>query len=241
MIKGTRLPALQTFTAVCGVAILVTLGTWQIQRLHWKQNIIAGLEQSYAGAKFTDLSQNLLQDLESGKIHFAYGAARGHWQKEKAILLGPRTNDGRAGYHLLIPMTLKDGKTLIVNTGWVSDMWKDTLGERLAVLPSGSVQARGVAHMPDWSSMASKNSPANDLWFRADVKEIAAAKDLKDVYSHILYADKIEPPLNDVAAHEEKWLPRNKHLQYALFWYAMAATLAGVFGFYIRDLNKKSV
>lgn len=235
-----RIPKLQTFTAVCGVAILIGLGTWQIQRLHWKQNIIEGLEQSYESGKFTDLAQSALEDLESGKTQFAYGATHGHWQKEKAILLGPRTNEGRVGYHLLIPLALDNGKTLIVNSGWVSDMWKDTLGERLAVLPAGSIQARGVVHSPDWSSMASKNSPSNDLWFRADIKEIAATKELKDVYSHVLYADKIEPPLSDVVAHEEKWLPRNKHWQYALFWFAMAATLAGVFGFYIRDLNKKT-
>jgi surfeit locus 1 family protein len=230
-----RVPFKETLmTGIC-VSILCGLGTWQVQRLHWKNEIISGLEDSYSKGRTQELSRDMLVHADSGKDVFAYGHARGHFLRDKAVLVGPRIVDGRSGYYLLVPMTMDgDSRPLIVNTGWVSDMWNDTLDERLALLPA-DVTVRGLVRHPDWSSFTSKNSPANNLWFRPDPVEIAMAKDLKNPYGIILYADQIDPPLQDVIANEDHWLPRNKHLQYALFWYALALAMLGVYGFYVRQ------
>ena len=232
-----RIPAKETFIAGACVAILCGLGTWQVQRLHWKNHIIAELEESYT-RKDQKLTVDLLAAVNKHNRDFAYGTIEGHLLKDKAILLGPRVLDGRSGYNLLIPLELKDNGTLIVDTGWVSDLWQDTREERLATLPL-DVTVRGLVRYPDYSSLASNNSPENDLWFRADPLEIAKAKDLDNPHAVLLFADHIDPPLQDVSLHEEKFLPRNKHMQYALFWYAMAAAMAGVYAFYVYGLNKK--
>ena len=222
------------FTGI-GVAILLGLGTWQIQRLHWKDAIVEKLEAAYSSGNEPIEAAALAA---AGANDYLYGKLQGRLQRDKAILLGPRTDNGRAGYELLVPLTLDNGRSLIVNAGWVSVLWQDDIEERLAALPQEQVTMRGLARMPDWSRFASKNSPSRDLWFRADIAEIAAAKNIEAVYSGIvLYADRTDPPLHDVKPHEAHWLPRNKHLQYAIFWYAMAATLAGVYLFAI--LGKK--
>lgn len=232
-----RIPFKETLiTGIC-VAILLTLGSWQMHRLEWKNRIIAELEQSYERGKNQDLAEGMIGEVNSGDDDFAYGALQGHLLKDKAILLGPRVLDGRSGYNLLIPLEFRGG-VVIVDTGWVSDLWNDTLEERLATLPL-DVNVRGLVRHPDYSSLTSKNSPENELWFRADPGEIAKAKEIDNALSVLLYADHIDPPLQDVLPHEEKFLPRNKHLQYALFWYAMAAVMLGVYGFYVAGLNKK--
>lgn len=228
-------PTIITF--IC-VAILVALGTWQVQRLQWKNHIIADLEQSYTNNQ--DLAKSKLGEVDRGNDMFAYGSVHGRLLRDKAVLVGPRILDGRSGYHLLIPVMVDEQtRPLFVNAGWVSDMWNDTLDERLALLPA-EVTVRGLARYPDWSSFTSNNSPANDLWFRPDPLEIAKAKDLPNPYRILLYADKIDPPLQDVTANEEHWLPRNKHLQYALFWYALALAMLGVYGFYAAGRNRAS-
>lgn len=232
-----KLPLGPTVMTISCVAILASLGTWQVKRLEWKNGIIGKLNDSYAHA--APLTKAQLSQWSHEQEPLGYGSVHGRLQRDKAVLLGPRTEQGRVGYHLLLPLILDDGRTLIVNTGWVSDLWKDDPDERLALLPVESVTAKGVIHKPDWSSFASKNSPSNDMWFRADIDEIAKAKDVENPYPFILYADKILPELPDVQAHEERWLPRNKHLQYALFWYALALAMLGVYGFYIADQNKK--
>jgi surfeit locus 1 family protein len=223
-------------TGVC-VSILLGLGTWQVQRLHWKNGLIAELKQVYERTDQQDLSGGLLERVDQGRRGFAYGVVSGQFLKEEAILLGPRSLDGRSGYHLLVPLKIDD-RTLIVDAGWVSDLWNDTFRDRLAVLPT-DVRVRGLARKPDWSRFTSRNSPENDLWFRADATEIAKAKNLPAPYVAILYADNISPPLPEVVMPEEKWLPRNKHLQYALFWYALAAVMLGVYIVYSFGENKK--
>ncbi len=234
-----KLPVGATIMTVCGIAVLIGLGTWQMQRLEWKNSLIEKLNAGYEGiGEAAPLDEQKLMAWSNEEAPLGYGTVSGHLMREKAILLGPRMHDGRAGYHLLIPMTIKGEHTLIVNTGWVDGLWKDDLEERLAVLP-GDVMAAGVVHKPDWSSFASKNSPSNDMWFRADITQIAKEKDIPAAYPFMLYADTIEPPLRDVSPHQERWLPRNKHLQYALFWYALGICLAGVYGFYVAGYQKK--
>jgi surfeit locus 1 family protein len=233
-----KLPLGPTVMTVCCVGILASLGTWQVQRMHWKNGIIAKLNASYE--KSSPISEAQLAEWSLQKDPLGYGSIQGRLQRNKSILLGPRTDDGRVGYHLLVPLDLEDGRTIIVNAGWVSDLWKDNTEDRLALLPMEPVTAQGVVHRPDWSSFASKNSPANDMWFRGDIAEIAKAKDIAGPYPFVLYADNINPDLPDVEPHEERWLPRNKHSQYAMFWYALGVVMIAVYGFYVAGLNKKT-
>lgn len=230
-----------TVMTLCGAAILFALGTWQIQRLQWKNDIIARLEAGYAsGANAPVLGDDQLSAWSVEENPIGHGTVEGRFLRDKSILLGPRTNEGRVGYHLLIPLEREGGRVLIVNAGWVDSLWQDTLEERLAQLPAEDVIATGVVHRPDWSSFASKNAPAQAMWFRADIDEIAAAKNLQSPYPFILYAQTITPPLPGVIPHAERWLPRNKHLQYALFWYALCLCLLGVYGAYLYSARKKS-
>jgi surfeit locus 1 family protein len=234
-----KLPIGATVMTVCCVAILASLGTWQVKRLEWKNDIIGRLNAQYERAeKSSILGTKALDDLALEKDPMTYGSIQARLLRDKSILLGPRIEEGRAGYHLLIPAAMADGHTLIVNAGWVSDLWQDNLEDRLSSLPGDKITLRGILHRPDWPWIASKNSPSNDLWFRADIGEIAAAKDLKNLYPYVLYVDHADPTLYDVKPHEDRWLPRNKHLQYALFWYALALAMTGVYGFYVRGLNK---
>ncbi len=50
------MPWLTFFTLIC-VAILISLGTWQYKRLHWKTNLLTELEQAANAAPLTDLAQ----------------------------------------------------------------------------------------------------------------------------------------------------------------------------------------
>lgn len=229
-----KLPLRETLIAGTCIVILAGMGTWQVQRLHWKEGVIERLNQSYADDQNRPpLTRGQLAALAQEEMPLGYGKVEGHLLRDKAILLGPRTDEGRVGYHLLVPAEIEDGRVLIVNLGWVSDLWMDSTEERLSGLPVDTFRLRGLLRKPDWSSFASKNSPANDLWFRPDIGEIAQAKGIENPYPFLLYADNAQPPLQDIKMQEQGWLPRNKHLQYALFWYALAMVMAGVYGVYV--------
>lgn len=237
-----KLPLGQTLIATAGIIILCGLGTWQIQRMEWKEGLIAKLEADYkAGGEHRALfiPQSKLQELAREEQPITYGMLEGRLLRKSSVLVGPRTLDGNRGYHLVTPLQMQDGAIILVNTGWVDDLWKDNTEERLAFLPTGNITVQGVLRKPDWSSFSSKNSPSNDMWFRADIAEIAEAKQLTVSYPFIMYAEATNPELHDVTPVNEHWLPRNKHLQYAIFWYAMAVTLLAVFGFYVTSRKAK--
>lgn len=235
-----RLPFKETLMTACCLVILCGLGIWQVQRLEWKGALIHRLESAYTmQSEKMGLTAQSLSTLAAEQNPIGYGSIEGEFLRDKALLLGPRTQDGKAGYHLIIPLETQDNRTLLINAGWVSELWKDTFENRMAFLPHDRVFLKGLVRKADWSSFTSKNSPANDLWFRGDIGEIAKAKTLQEAYPFMLYADTSTPELQDVTLHEKGWLPRNKHLEYALFWFSMAAVMLGVYGFYIASLNKK--
>ncbi len=235
-----KLPLRETLIAGTCVAILAGMGTWQVQRLHWKDGIIQQLQESYnRPAQSLAITQTELAAWSSEQSPIGYGTIKGQLLRDKAVLLGPRTHEGRVGYHLLVPAKLEDGQNLIVNLGWVSDLWKDDTEERLALLPTEPVTLRGLLRKPDWSSMASKNSPANDMWFRADINEIAREKHVENPYPFLMYVENADQPMPDIILNEQGWLPRNKHLQYALFWYALAGVMIGVYTVYVRRASKE--
>jgi surfeit locus 1 family protein len=232
-----KFPVVQSLIVLAGIAILCGLGTWQMQRLEWKNNLIAKLEEDYkAGEENRALfiPQSRLQSLALEEQPIAYGMLEGRLRRDGAVLVGPRTLEGRRGYHLILPLEMANHELILINAGWVDDLWQDNTSERLAFLPSENITVKGVLRKPDWSSFASRNSPENDMWFRADITEIAQAKNIDIAYPFMMYAESTNPPLHDIATADERWLPRNKHLQYAIFWFAMAATLTIVFGFYLR-------
>lgn len=237
-----KLPWGATLATSCGVAILIGLGTWQIERLQWKQDIFQRLQAGYEMARQQQaITTQQLDTLAQESSPISYGMVKGHLMRDKAILLGGRIHDGKPGYHLLVPMVTQSGRPLMVNTGWVDMLWSDNTQDRLIDLPSSGeeISVSGALRQSDWSFFSSKNSPANDIWFRPDIAQIAQEKDIENPYPFVLYAEKTEPSLQGVLPQEERWQPRNKHLQYALFWYALAICLMGVYGFYVREWTKK--
>ena len=44
----------------------------------------------------------------------------GKWDYDRVIIVGPRTRDGTAGYHVIVPLTRPNGTTVLVDRGFVS-------------------------------------------------------------------------------------------------------------------------
>lgn len=213
-----RLAALVLFMA--GLATLVALGTWQYQRLQWKNALIDELNAQYEAlpsrsAVITRAKAEAV--LQENPRPFLVDKASGLLIRDKAVFIGPSSRNGISGYDVIVPMVIDDG-TLLVHLGWVRADNRASLS-----LPSRRVIANGIARKPDYSSFASKNSPANELWFQADIDDIAKARHLTRVAPLVFYANDITPSVDNIDMPMERWLPRNKHFQYMLFWYGMAA------------------
>lgn len=232
--NGRRIAAgLLTLT---GVGILCGLGTWQVQRLEWKQGIIARLDDARARPQNFTFAE--LQALDTQPLPLAYGSVRGTLLSQKEILVGPKTNeDGDIGYELVTPLKISGG-TVLVDRGWIDEGARDP-AQRTHLKASGPVTFSGIARRPDYNRFTSGNNPAGDLWFKIDVAQIAAAKNLGATAPLVLYAETADRKFDGARMNPPGWAPRNNHRQYAIFWFSMAAVLAAFYiVFQIR--NKKA-
>lgn len=225
----TKLPVWGTILTAAAIIILCGLGTWQLQRLAWKENLLAQL----AGAATQPPVTNAVLIADESGVDFAYrpAAIYGLYDNANAILVGPRTRDGEVGYHLLTPLQIAedDGPhaTLLVNRGWVLAMPADR--------PTGFMTVRGLLRLPERANMfVPPNDPAKNEWFSIDPAQLATEKNLQNLLPYILYAEGEEPadPVMSVgAAYHAPGGPSlpNNHRQYALFWFAMAGVLVVIY------------
>jgi len=204
-----------------GVCVLVALGTWQLQRLAWKEDLITRIEQQSA-VETAPLSR---EDLK-GQNEFKTGTLRGRFLPDKDIRLIPRTYDGEPGAHILTPFITNEGATLLVNRGWVG---VDKSAAPPPALQQDSLEISGmVRHLPRPNMFTPVNDPANDIWYRADLQEIMAAKNLETLAPVLFYQScedaRRAPDPCGLALNIS-----NDHRQYALFWFAMAGVLIAVY------------
>lgn len=217
------------------LSVLITLGSWQVQRLEWKKDIIARLEAEYR--KDPLAHRYTLEDLNTeNDLPLFYGSAEGVFLYDKEILLGPKPYDGSIGFLVVTPLKLNTGGYILVNRGLIEQKNIKDIGNTHGL---GNVITSGVFRKPDWNNFTPDNSPENNIWTKPDIDQIAAVQGISPVAPLMLYAEKSTAASNGLIMQQEKWYPRNKHKQYAIFWFTMALVLMAVFGFYIYQGKRK--
>ena len=212
------------------LAILLSLGTWQMQRLHWKEQLLADMAARRGAAPAT------LADIEAmagkgGDIEYRPVTVSGVFanNRERHFFA---TWHGRTGYHVYTPLQLADGRFLFVNRGFTPFEAKEPEMRKQGQL-TGEQTVTGLAR----ARLAEKPSsivPENDL-----AKNVFYWKDLDAMASSVgIPADRLVPFFVDAGdAPNPKGLPiggvtqfdlPNNHLQYAVTWYGLAAALVGV-------------
>jgi surfeit locus 1 family protein len=220
------------FTLFCIAAFVLAcgLGTWQVQRLGWKRDLIATIEARRAQppvrlpAEFGDPED----------WNFRAVRVSGRYRHDQEQFLGPRSYKSQSGFHVLTPFSTADGRQLLVNRGWVPaerEGWERRTADESegAVSLTGYLRtgfARG-AFTPDHDARAR-------LWYWYDLDGLAKETGL-DLLPVVL--EITEPSAGPgglpIAAASEIDLPNN-HLQYAITWYGLAAVVLVMYGFWYR-------
>jgi surfeit locus 1 family protein len=123
-----------TILTVVGVLLFAQLGRWQWHRAEEKRALAAAF---VAGA--ADFSSDLGRRSTAELPRYTQVRVHGQYEPGRQFLLDNMTHAGRAGYQVLTPFRLDDGRLLLVNRGWVP-----LPGERRDVLPDLSLTDSGV-------------------------------------------------------------------------------------------------
>lgn len=213
---------------------MVTLGTWQLQRLEWKQTVIEKLNQQYAKADNPPILS--LKDINTSDDDIIYGSVTGRFLHDKEILVGPKTHNDLIGFHVLTPLKTIQG-TILVNRGWINEADKSLLPDARI---NQKITATGIIRAPDWNKFTPNNNPESDVWTKLDVAQIEKAKSLQSLSKKILYLDHALSENEIIKLTHQKWYPRNKHKQYAIFWFSMAVIFLSFFLMTMRTSKKET-
>lgn len=232
------------FTLV-GVAALVALGAWQVERGGAKKRLIARVETRVNEAPQPLPAESAWASMSPKTYEYQKVTAKGRFRHDlEARLHGLRQGDRPGqptlqGFYILTPLVLADGSMVIVNRGFVPTERVDPAtraqgqleGEQAVTGLLRSPEARGWFVPPD--------EPARNAWFTRDPGSIAAAKGLSRVAPFVLEADRTPVPGGlPVGGNTRISFPDN-HLQYAVTWFSLALGLIVVFVVWVRQQRRK--
>jgi cytochrome oxidase assembly protein ShyY1 len=205
-----------THLAVGAIAVgLVSLGLWQLDR-HAERGAEVARIAAVVQAPPAPLDRVLLED----DPYLRLAAVTGTYVPEGEVRLGPRSRNDLPGFEVLTPLRLPDGRTLVVDRGWVP------LDEVPPPPPAGRVSATVRVREPGTARQV----------LRADdgSVELVSAVDLD------VLREGLERPVTDAwvevvdeEARAAGAIPRPaepprapgsaNHLSYAVQWFAFAA------------------
>jgi len=215
-----------------GVAILCGLGVWQVQRLAWKEALIADLGARLAGdpialpERFDQEAQEFRRVRLTGRFT---GEAGAHGFRDVAYLTTVRP--WGAGYRVIQPFETTEGRIFLVDRGFVPVEAKNEGGAaaRPTPYPEGELTIDGALRWPDDADGFNDLSapPSDNVWLTREVPRIAP---LFVAEPALVVA---ETPTAPPGAEFPVPLPvtvdlPNDHLQYAVTWFSMAAIWAGI-------------
>jgi len=213
-IKPLLWPTLMTLPAVLGA---LALGTWQVQRLNWKNELIAERQTRRDAPPLTALPDRF----DPAQHEFRKVRVTGRFQHEKEMYLAARSFRGNAGYHVITPLAMFPGHVL-VNRGWIP-LDRKSPETRKPGNPEGEVAVEGYLRAetgPGW--FTPKNEPDKNFWFFVDVAAMAKAHGIGKVEPFYIEAGPAENPGGFPVGGITRFELPNDHLQYAITWYAMA-------------------
>ena len=230
-----------TAVTAVGLALLIGLGIWQLERRIWKHDLIATLNAELARPP-VDLPPraqwSALQPTrhEFRRVSFAAELLRGQEALVYSAGSALRPDIKGPGYWVFAPAQLVSGSVVIVNRGFVPAERKNP-ASRAQGAPRGVVDIVGIMR---WPERGGSFTPAADVkgnvWYARDLKAIAAAKHWPDEAPFYVDQESPVPPggwpkPGKMAVN----LPDN-HLQYALTWFGCALALAII---YMRWLMRR--
>jgi surfeit locus 1 family protein len=206
------------------VLLCLGLGAWQVQRLHWKEGLIAQRQAASAAPPVTPP-----QDLADARsLEWRRVAAAGVLLNDKETLVHTIGPEGGAGFDVLTPLRQQDGSIVFIDRGFVPTALADP-ALRSAGEPRGEARVVGILRLspaakPSW--FVPDNDPPHHSWFWVDLTAIAAAGRISDSTPYYIVADASPNPGGWPRGGQALPPLSNHHLQYALTWFSLA--VAGV-------------
>lgn len=208
-----------------GAAILIGLGTWQVQRLHWKEGLIASAE-----AKIAMPAVALPTQPDPVADRYLSVTVQGRFLGPEAHVLTSIQGQG-PGFLVIATYQTDDGRRILVDRGFVPETAKT------APRPPREVAVTGNLNWPD--DVNSATPPPDEgrgIWFGRDVTAMASALGTEPLML-IARSDTGD----GVQAQPVSATFRNDHLGYAITWFSLALAWLGMTAAYLWRIRQRTI
>lgn len=226
--KPKLLPAIATLVML---PVFLSLGMWQWHRADYKR----GLQKAYAEQSDTRPLSLVTALTDPFRYRYFPLSVAGHYLADRQFLVDNQFYQHQLGYYVLTPFLTDDGKTLLVNRGWVAR----AAVNKIAV-NEGHLRLVGrVGTAPSKTFLLGQNIYPGSTW----PKKIQAVK-LLDLSASL--NTPLEPVILLLSPRAENGFTRNwqpqgltpeKHMGYAVQWFAFATLLMVLF--VVLNLKKR--
>jgi surfeit locus 1 family protein len=218
-----------TLLSLAGLALLVGLGLWQLERKQWKEALLAKIAARATAAPITlTAAEALLR--AGGDVEYLHVTARGHFLNDKERYLYAPTPAG-LGWHVYTPLQVAPQRYLWVNRGFIPDDRKPPSTRALG-LEAGELDVVGLVRAaPRKGTFQPNNDARGNLWYWPDLAAMSAsAFPAGQALGFSLESDLNPAPPGGLPRGGVTRLDLpNRHLEYALTWFGLAVTLIGVY------------
>jgi len=226
-----------TVVTLLGVALLAGLGTWQLQRLSWKQGLIQRAE-TRAQATPVSLTQALGHWRETGDVEYLRVQLEGSFRHDgEQHLYG--IVGGKPGWRVVTPFETVSGIWVMVDRGFVPLDFKSA-DTRPGGQIEGIVKLTGLARAPGIpSGFTPENQPDQNKWYGRDLDAMAAVAlrpgERGQLAPFFVAAEEMAVPGGWPKGSTTRLTFSNRHLEYAFTWFALAAVLLAIYAIFVAN------
>ena len=193
--------------------VLMSLGFWQVARLHWKEGLLADIAAATANPPIP---------LGASPRAFTKVFVTGRWDPAHAALYGTDVRNDKLGAFMIEPLLRADGPPILVDRGFVPD------GAGKLQDPIGSVTVVGYIREPEYLHWwGIKDDLAERHFYTLNPQVIAAELGFPAPQSYTLVAMGNATTYPE-PAHAFPDLPNN-HLSYTITWFSLALVNVVIF------------
>lgn len=211
---------------VVGTAILIALGVWQLQRLAWKEGMLDQI-QARIDAAPVPLPAKVDPSMKYDPVTVS-GRTTG---QEIDVLSGTKESGG--GYQIVSAFETTDGRRILIDRGFVPQ------DDRHKPRPPVDLTLVGNLHWPQEKGSATPDpNRTENIWFARDVPAMAAELGTEPVLVAVSEVQGDAQGVQPIPVAIEG-IPNN-HLSYAMQWFLLAATWAGMTVYLIWRIRQRT-
>ena len=197
------------------------LGTWQLYRLQWKQDLISQIDRGLKSAPIRyskDIDKDYQRVILNGEYNF-----------KNQIYLYSLNHKGKPGFDVITPFKTIEGDNVLINRGWINKEAKNT--PKINLVNSSNVQGL-LRNFVNKNMFKPENDIKQNIWFSININQIQEMTGEKFNNFVVFLEDQtVKQPVPKKITIE---LPNN-HLKYAITWYSISISILFYFLYFRRQ------